>query len=84
MTDIPKNCPLCKGNIITGKTTYSVDLGFGVVVVRDVPALVCEQCGEDWIDDETAKNLERITDEAKAERSQVNIISMKKREYSVS
>ena len=75
-TDIPQNCPLCSGKIITGKTTYSVDLGFGVVVVRDVPAMVCEQCGEDWIDDETAKELERITDEAKRKRTQVNIISM--------
>jgi len=27
-----------------------VDLGFGVVVVRNVPAKVCSQCGEEWID----------------------------------
>ena len=33
-----------------GKTTFTVDLGFGVVVVRDVPATVCSQCGADWIE----------------------------------
>jgi YgiT-type zinc finger domain-containing protein len=35
-----------------GKTTFTVDLGFGVVVVRDVPATVCSQCGADWISDD--------------------------------
>ena len=36
---IPKNlCPLCGGQKVHGKTIYSVDLGFGVVVVRIVPA----------------------------------------------
>ncbi|MBC8466099.1 type II toxin-antitoxin system MqsA family antitoxin [bacterium] len=75
-TDNPKQCPLCSGSIVSGKTTYSVDLGFGVVVVRDVPAMVCDQCGEDWIGSDTAKELERITDEAKLKRTQVNIFSM--------
>ncbi|MBC8204618.1 type II toxin-antitoxin system MqsA family antitoxin [bacterium] len=75
-TDKPQYCPLCSGNIIAGKTTYSVDLGFGVVVVRDVPAMVCDQCGEDWINSDTAKELERITDEARRKQTQVNIVSM--------
>ncbi len=75
-TDSIKHCPLCSGNMVAGVTTYSVDLGFGVVVVRDVPAMVCVQCGEDWIDSDIAKELERITDEAKRKRAQVNIVSM--------
>ena len=43
-------CPLCGGDKKAGKTTYTVDLSFGVVVVRDVPATGCSQCGADWID----------------------------------
>ena len=43
-------CPLCEGNKTEGTTTYTVDLGFGVVVVRGVPAKICTQCGEEWID----------------------------------
>lgn len=72
----PIKCPRCSGNFIEGKTTYSVDLGFGVVVVRDVPAMVCDLCGEDWIGSDIAKEIERITDEAKRNRTQVNIFSM--------
>ncbi len=37
-------CPLCKGLTREGKTTFTAVLGFGVVVVRDVPAIVCELC----------------------------------------
>ena len=39
-------CPLCGGNKTSGKTTFTADLGSGVVVVRRVQATVCSQCGE--------------------------------------
>ena len=45
-------------------------------MVRDVPAKVCNQCGEDWIGIEIAKQLERITDDAKRNRTLVNVFSM--------
>ena len=46
MTDKTPRCPLCGGVFIDGTTTFTVELGFGVAVVRDVPARVCEQCGD--------------------------------------
>lgn len=66
-------CALCGGARQPGKTTFSADLGFGVVVIRDVPASVCAQCGEDWIADETAARLERIVEDARARRLQVEV-----------
>lgn len=45
----PSLCPVCHGgHKQPGTTTFTVDLGFGVVVVCDVPALVCDLCGTDW------------------------------------
>lgn len=55
-------CPLCGGNKKAGTTTFTVDMGFGVVVVRNVPATVCSQCGADWIDDYIASKLEEIVE----------------------
>ena len=52
-------CPLCSGHKKKGTTTFSVDLGFGVLVVRSVPAKVCSQCGADWIADRAAVRLEK-------------------------
>jgi len=68
-------CPLCGGNKQQGETIFSVELGFGVVVVRHVPATVCAQCGADWIDDEVAARLERYVDEARRKHSQVEVVA---------
>ncbi len=49
------------------------DLGSGVVVVRRVQATVCSQCGEEWIDDATARRLEQVVNEARSGRREVEI-----------
>lgn len=69
-------CPLCGGRKEPGKTTYSVDLGEGLIVVRNVKAKICSQCGEEWIDNKTAKELERITEEAREKRHQVEVVAL--------
>lgn len=69
-------CPLCKGTKKQGKTTFTVDLGFGVIVVRDVPATVCSQCGADWISDSIAEKLEKIVEEAKQKHHQLEVVSL--------
>jgi YgiT-type zinc finger domain-containing protein len=66
-------CPFCGGTKIDAHTTFTVDLGFGIVVVRNVPALVCNQCGSDWIDDKTAEQLEILVDNAKKNHAMVEI-----------
>lgn len=69
-------CSLCGGRKKPGKTTYSADLGVGVVVVRNVPANICDQCGEAWIDPVTAKKLEDLSREARIKRSQVEVVAL--------
>lgn len=69
-------CPLCKGSKKPGKTTFTVDLGFGVIVVRDVPATICSQCGADWISDNIAEKLEKLVDEAKQKQRQIEVVSL--------
>ncbi len=69
-------CPLCGGMKRTGTTTFTAELGFGVVVVRNVPATVCAQCGSDWISDDIAERLEALVDEARKKRLQVEVMSL--------
>jgi len=66
-------CHICGGTKTQGTTTFTVDLGFGVVVIRNVPALVCEQCGADWIADETAERLEITVNDARQRHRQVEV-----------
>ncbi len=70
------DCPLCGGSKTQGTTTFTVDLGFGVVVVRDVPATVCAQCGADWISDAIAARLENIVDDARQKHHMVEVTSL--------
>ena len=72
----PSLCPICGGRKEPGKTTYSVDLGTGVVMVRNVDAEICAQCGEEWIDNRTARKLEGIIEEARKKRRQVEVLAL--------
>ncbi|WP_058557984.1 type II toxin-antitoxin system MqsA family antitoxin [Thiohalocapsa sp. ML1] len=72
-------CPLCAGRRKPGQTTFTAELGFGVVVVRHVPALVCDQCGEEWIEDPVAAALEAVVDEARAKHSLVEVTDWRER-----
>ena len=72
----PSRCPICGGRKEPGKTTYSVDLGTGVVMVRNVDAEICVQCGEEWIDNQTAQKLESIVEEARRKRRQVEVLAL--------
>ncbi len=59
-------CALCRtGETTPGKTTETYEIGGTVVVVRGVPAEVCQQCGETYTDDATTRQLERIVDKAR-------------------
>lgn len=69
-------CPLCGGSRKQGRTIFSVELGFGVVVVRDVPAVVCAQCGADWIEDRVAEQLESIVNEARQKHHLVEVTTL--------
>jgi YgiT-type zinc finger domain-containing protein len=73
MSDNTGHCPLCGGGKQPGVTTFAVDLKFGVVVVRDVPALVCTGCGDAWIDDPVAAGLEAIVAEARRKQTVVEV-----------
>jgi YgiT-type zinc finger domain-containing protein len=69
-------CPLCGGEKRPGTTTFTAELGFGVVVVRKVPATVCSQCGADWISDAISARLEQVVAEARTKKLQVEVRSL--------
>jgi len=69
-------CALCGGKRRAGRASHSVDLGTTVVVVRNVEAKVCDQCGEPWFEDATVAHLERIVHEARARGVQVEVVSL--------
>jgi hypothetical protein len=43
------------------------------VVVRRVRATLCSQCGEEWIDDAAARQLEQVVNEARLHHREVEV-----------
>ena len=68
-------CPLCGGDKKKGFTTYTVELDSSLLVVRDVPAEVCSQCGEEWISSSVAEKLEKITSYVRVKKPELEIVS---------
>lgn len=53
-------CPLCEGDMKPGTTIHTVQLKNCVVVIKNVPCLKCEQCGEVVLSADTVEKIERI------------------------
>ena len=53
-------CFMCKGTVRDGFSTFTTDMGGCVVVIKNVPSFVCEQCGEISYNGEVAERLEQI------------------------
>ncbi|OYD15220.1 YgiT-type zinc finger domain-containing protein [candidate division WOR-3 bacterium JGI_Cruoil_03_51_56] len=69
-------CPLCGGKKKPGKVTYTVESESGLLIIREVPAMVCSQCGEEWIDADTAKSLEKLASEAHKRKVQFEVVTL--------
>ena len=55
-------CFFCKGELESTKTKFIADLDSCVLIVKNVPAMVCTQCGEKVFDDNTMERLEQIVE----------------------
>lgn len=70
-------CMICKhGNTQKGTTTITLEKNGSTIVFKHVPALVCENCGEKHIEDETAKEVL-----SKAQEIQKSGVEVDIREY---
>lgn len=74
MTNNQNNCPLCNGKKELSTVTFTVDLGISLIVIRNTPATVCSLCGEEWIADDVAENLEAVVAEAKEKKRMIEVV----------
>lgn len=71
------NCFMCKGELKEKKINYMVDLEDTIIIIKGVPAKVCADCKEQYFDDETSKNIEKIVEKLKDLSTEVTIINYK-------
>lgn len=61
-------CPVSGGLKTESETSFTANYNQGVIIVKEVPATVCQQCGEEWISDVVATKLEEIVITVKKQR----------------
>lgn len=55
-------CPACKANMIDGTTDLTFRRDRSVVVIEEIPALICPQCEESSIDSGIAQKAYEIAE----------------------
>ncbi len=67
-------CPVCRqGETQPGTITVTLERDTLTFVAKDVPALVCADCGEEYVDAATTEQVLRMAEEAAASGVQVDI-----------
>ena len=67
------NCFFCKGNLVDGTTTFMTEIDGCAIIIKNVPAKICPQCGEASYSDEVAKKLEKIIDSLRSTITEVAV-----------
>jgi len=56
-------CDLCGGELKSATTTLEIWRGEELLVIRDVPADVCQQCSEAYISADVSEQLDHFLEE---------------------
>ncbi len=59
----PEKCSFCKGKLSKGKTEFVAKVGKEVISINDVPAYICEDCGEAYYSPEISRKIDTIMKE---------------------
>lgn len=67
-------CVICKqGEVRPGTATVMLERNGMTLVVKSVPARVCENCGEEYVDEDVTARLLREAEDAARSGVQVDI-----------
>jgi len=67
-------CVICKnGKTRPGRATVTLEREGTTLIVRGVPAEICENCGEEYVDESAATSLLKTAEEAARAGAHVDI-----------
>ena len=68
-------CIICKtGETEPGETTVTLQRGETVVIIKGVPAQICQECGEYYLDEDVAKRVHAQAEAAVQRHAEVEIL----------
>ncbi len=68
-------CVLCKtGDTAAGTATVTLERGRTVLVIKEVPAEVCSQCGEYYLNETTTRRLYEQAEKALTHNAELEVL----------
>lgn len=71
-------CMKCGEEAYRSTTTEAIELGFGVLVIRNIPCYKCIECDEIFYTGDVAKKIEVITERVKQFIQEVTVVDFEK------
>ena len=71
-------CMKCGSEVYKSTTTEAIELGFGVLVVRNIPCYKCVECDEIFYTGDVAQKIEDITEKVKQLVQEVTVVDFEK------
>lgn len=69
-----RHCHICKtGELKPGLTHVSLNRKSAIIIIKDVPADICDNCGEFYLDEIRAKHVLTIAEAASKSGNEVEI-----------
>lgn len=53
-------CSFCKGTLRKGKAEFMVKSDNSIVSVKNVPAFICDNCGEAYYEPEVSRRIDKV------------------------
>ena len=68
-------CTICKqGETRPGKATVVLERGQTTVVIKDVPADICENCGEYYLTEEVTAKVMAMAEDAVLHNAEIEVL----------
>ncbi|MEN8180850.1 MAG: type II toxin-antitoxin system MqsA family antitoxin [Pseudomonadota bacterium] len=68
-------CVICKtGEIHPGATSVTLQRGGTTVVIKDVPAEICENCGEYYLSEEISERVLTMAETAVKNNAEIEVL----------
>lgn len=68
-----KECYFCKGRVVEQKVKVDFRWGQKLKIIENVPAGVCQQCGEKYFHSEVYKTMEKLAASRRKPRSRLTV-----------
>ena len=69
-------CVICKtGELTPGTTTVTLQRAGATVVIKNVPARVCRNCGEEYVDEDVSASLLREAEQTLSQGVEIDVRS---------